>query len=139
VAFFSTSGGTTTTTTTTTSSSSSRDRDRQSLGLLHLGLIGRPFVPHIQMVPSSPEALRTTRRERPLLAKEGNCTYEFFQQPIMNCSWWVLLHAPKLGHGTDYFTSPPKEGMLRIFRPGLNPRTREPEASMLTTRPPKPL
>jgi hypothetical protein len=33
-----------------------------------------------------------------------------------------------LGHGTDYFTSPPKEGMLR-----------ESEASMLTTRPPKPL
>jgi hypothetical protein len=42
------------------------------------------------------------------------------------------LHAPNLGHGTDYLTSPPKEGMLRIFsggkirrlRPGLNPRTR---------------
>jgi hypothetical protein len=37
--------------------------------------------------------------------------------------------------------------MLRIFytekiqrlRPGLNPRTRDPDASMLTTRPPKPL
>jgi hypothetical protein len=27
----------------------------------------------------------------------------------------VLLHAPKLGHGADYLTSPPKEGMLRIF------------------------
>jgi hypothetical protein len=26
-----------------------------------------------------------------------------------------LLHAAKLGHGTDSFTSPPKEGMLRIF------------------------
>jgi hypothetical protein len=62
----------------------------------------------------------------------------------MNCCFWVLLHAPNLGHGTDYLTSPPKEGMLRIFtsekrlRPGLNLRTREPEASMLTTRPPKP-
>jgi hypothetical protein len=48
----------------------------------------------------------------------------------------VLLHAAKLRHGTDDFTSPPKEGMLR---PGLNPRTWVPEASMLTTRPPKPL
>jgi hypothetical protein len=47
-----------------------------------------------------------------------------------------------MGH---YFTSPPKEGILRIFsdarkiqrlRPGLNPRTRVPVASMLTTRPP---
>jgi hypothetical protein len=50
------------------------------------------------------------------------------------------------GHGTDYLTSPPKEGMLRIFiyrkiqrlRPGLNPRNREPEASMRNTKPPKP-
>jgi hypothetical protein len=28
-----------------------------------------------------------------------------------------LLHAAKLQHGTDGFTSPPKEGMLRIFSP----------------------
>jgi len=26
-----------------------------------------------------------------------------------------LLHAVKLRHGTDGFTSPPKEGLLRIF------------------------
>jgi hypothetical protein len=53
-----------------------------------------------------------------------------------------LLHAANLRHGTDGFTSPPKEGMLRIFfarkirrlQPGLNLRTWVPEASMLTTR-----
>jgi hypothetical protein len=28
-----------------------------------------------------------------------------------------LLHAANLQHGTDGFTSPPKEGMLRIFSP----------------------
>jgi hypothetical protein len=28
-----------------------------------------------------------------------------------------LLHAVKLRHGTDGFTSPPKEGILRIFSP----------------------
>jgi hypothetical protein len=28
-----------------------------------------------------------------------------------------LLHAIKLQHGTDSFTSPPKEGVLRIFSP----------------------
>jgi hypothetical protein len=58
-----------------------------------------------------------------------------------------LLHAAKLRHGTDGFTSSPKEGMLRIFlariirrlQPGLNPLTWVPEASMLTTRPPTPL
>jgi hypothetical protein len=32
-----------------------------------------------------------------------------------NCS--VLLHATKLRHGTDGYTSLPKEGMLRIFSP----------------------
>jgi hypothetical protein len=29
----------------------------------------------------------------------------------------VLLHVANLRHGTDGFTSPPKEGMLRIFSP----------------------
>jgi hypothetical protein len=29
----------------------------------------------------------------------------------------VVLHAAKLQHGTDSFTSPPKEGMLWIFLP----------------------
>jgi hypothetical protein len=28
-----------------------------------------------------------------------------------------LLHNVYLGHGTEGFTSPPKEGMLRIFSP----------------------
>ena len=32
----------------------------------------------------------------------------------------ILLHAVNLRHGTDGFTSPPKEGVLRIFSP-LNP------------------
>jgi hypothetical protein len=58
-----------------------------------------------------------------------------------------LLHAANLRHGTHGFTSLPKEGVLRIFRPlkirrlrwGLNPRTWVPEASTLTSRPPKPL
>ena len=50
-----------------------------------------------------------------------------------------LLHAANLRHGTDGFTSPPKEGLLKIFsplkirrlRPGLNPRTWVPKASKL--------
>jgi hypothetical protein len=50
-----------------------------------------------------------------------------------------LLHAVKLRHWTDGFTSPPKEGVLRIFldlkirllRPGENPRTWVPEAGAL--------
>jgi hypothetical protein len=31
------------------------------------------------------------------------------------CYCRVLLHAAKLRHGTDGFTFPPKEGMLRNF------------------------
>jgi hypothetical protein len=61
-----------------------------------------------------------------------------------NC--WGFLHAAKLRHGTDGLTSPKKthaEGFvarkIRRLRPGLNPRSWVPEASMLTTRPPKPL
>jgi len=50
-----------------------------------------------------------------------------------------LLHAVKLRHGTDGFTSPPKEGVMRIFfalkirrlRQGVNPRTWVPKASTL--------
>jgi hypothetical protein len=59
----------------------------------------------------------------------------------------VLLRAANLRRGTDGFTSPPKEGMLWMFSPvrpdGFGrvqpPRSWVPEASMLTTRPPKPL
>jgi hypothetical protein len=51
----------------------------------------------------------------------------------------VLLHAANLRHGTDDFTSPPKEGVLRIYSPlkfrrlwpGLNPWTWVLKASML--------
>ena len=50
-----------------------------------------------------------------------------------------LLHAVDLRHGTNGFTSLPKEGVLRVFspskirrlRPGLNLRTWVPQASTL--------
>ena len=55
----------------------------------------------------------------------------------MNFAWNAPL--PRSILGTDGFTSPPKEGVLRIFspwkirrlRPGLNPRTWVPKASTL--------
>ena len=71
---------------------------------------------------------------------------EFCRKWRLPRHFWVLLHAVNLRHGTDGFTSPLKEGTLRIFRPKnltaltrLNPRTRVPEASTLTSRPPTPL
>jgi hypothetical protein len=52
------------------------------------------------------------RCERPLPAKAGT-TPQFCQRTwILQESRWDFLHAAKLGHGTYYFTSPPKEGIL---------------------------
>jgi hypothetical protein len=49
-------------------------------------------------------------------ASEGrNYERNFACGPVIHIDRKVLLHAAKLGHGTDSFTSPPKEGMLRIF------------------------
>jgi len=54
----------------------------------------------------------------------------------VNVTFRDLLHAVKLRHGTDGFTSPPKEGFffalkIRRLRPGANPRTWVPKASTL--------
>ena len=64
---------------------------------------------------------------------------EFCLNADFHVTFRDLLHAVKLRHGTDGFTSPPKEGVLRIFfalkirrlRPGMNPRTWVPKASAL--------
>ena len=53
------------------------------------------------------------------------------KMPDFDVTFRDLLHAVNLRHGTDSFTSPPKEGVLSIFLPweiqrlrsGLNPRT----------------
>ena len=42
---------------------------------------------------------------------------EFCRKWRLPLHFWVLLHAVNLRHGTDSFTSPPKEGALRIFSP----------------------
>jgi hypothetical protein len=71
-----------------------------------------------------------------------NGGFEFSLQNISIHARKVLLHAVNLRHGTDGFTSPPKEVVLRIFitlipRSGSNPRTLGPVASTLTTSPPR--
>jgi hypothetical protein len=92
----------------------------------------------------SARCLHDQRRERPLAA-EGGCLRgrEMFRQISSRIrlprNSRDLLHAATLRHGTDGFTSPPKEGVLRIFsplkirriRPGLNPRTWVPKARKL--------
>jgi hypothetical protein len=60
-----------------------------------------------------------------------NSNREFCLNAEFHVIFRDLLHATNLRHGTAGFTSPPKEGVLRIFsplkirrlRPGMNPRT----------------
>jgi hypothetical protein len=68
----------------------------------------------------SARCLHVQRRERPL-AVEGETLlgWEMFRQISSRIrlprNSRDLLHAANLRHGTDGFTSPPKEGVLRIF------------------------
>ena len=58
-----------------------------------------------------------------------------------------LLHAANLRHVTDGFTSPPKEGVLRIFSAlknltasaGFEPANLDTKGQHATPRPPKPI
>jgi hypothetical protein len=69
-----------------------------------------------------------------------NGGFEFSLRNIFIHVRKVLLHAVNLRHGTDGFTSPPKEIVLRIFitlKNPSNPRTLGPVASTLITSPPR--
>ena len=50
-------------------------------------------------------------------------------------TWDILFYFPSERRHTEDF---PDARKIQRLRPGLNPRTRVPVASMLTTRPPKP-
>jgi hypothetical protein len=56
-----------------------------------------------------------------LWARNGRSNLAYNHDFHGNCT--DFLHAAKLRHGTDGFTSPPKEGMLRIFFCPKNPTT----------------
>jgi len=72
---------------------------------------------------------------------------EFCLNADFHVAFRDLLHAVKLRHGTDGFTSPPKEGVLSIFfRPknptasaGFEPANLGTKGQHATSRPPKPL
>jgi hypothetical protein len=66
--------------------------------------------------------------------------------PICSLQLEFFLYAVKLQHGTDGFTSPPKEGVLRVFRPknptasaGCELANLGTKGQHATSRPPKPL
>ena len=90
--------------------------------------------PRVQTFPLSPLGAQRGKVELWARMLSGNFAEMTTSTPLRD-----LLHAENLRHGTDGFTSPPKEGVLRIFspikirqlRPGLNPRTWVLKASKL--------
>ena len=108
-----------------------------------LGVVCHCFPPlldaptfHHQVPPRPPRRKRSQRRKWELWARmlSGN-----FAEITTSTPFRDLLHAANLRHGTDGFTSLPKEGVLRLFPPlknrrlwpGLNPRTWVLKASTL--------
>jgi hypothetical protein len=87
-----------------------------------LGVGCQLFPPPLDVLTFSARCLHVQRRERPLAAEGGTLRgREMFRQiwPRMRLprNSRDLLHAANLRYGTDGFTSPPKEGVLRTFRP----------------------
>ena len=77
------------------------------------GPVIRTFQLSPQGVPSIwNDASKPQQRKVELWAR--SCR-EFCRKWRLPRHFWVLLHAVNLRHGTDGFTSPPKEGALRIF------------------------
>jgi hypothetical protein len=84
---------------------------------------------------------------RPLPTKAGTISPNFASRAVIyknplgsfTCrkagTWDILFYFRSEGRHTEDF---PDARKIQRLRPGLNPRTRVPVASMLTTRPPKP-
>ena len=82
-----------------------------------------------------------TSRLQEILAAEGWTTWAdkfCLKIPDFQVTFWGLLHAVNLRHGTDGFTSPLKEGVLRIFS-SWKPANVGTKGQHATSRPPKPL
>jgi len=62
---------------------------------------------------------------------------EFCLNAEFHVTFRDLLHAVKLRYGTDGFTSPPKEGVLRFFSAGCEPANLGTKGQHATCRPPK--
>jgi len=109
-----------------------------------LGVGCHCFPPPLDVPTFSARCLHVQRRERPLAAEGVTLRGREMVRQIssrirLSHNSRDLLHTANLRHGTDGFTSPPKEGVLRIFSPlkirrlwpGLNPRTWVPKPSTL--------
>ena len=116
-----------------------------------LGVGCHCFPPPLDVPTFSARCLHVQRRKRPPATEGGTLRgQEMFRQISSRIrlprNSRDLLHAANLRHGTDGFTSPPKEGVLRIFCPknptalaGCEPTNLGSKVQHATSRPPKPL
>ena len=100
-----------------------------------LGIVCHCFSPPLDVPTFATTCLCVLSDARDPSSERWNCGRERYPVVILPKfrlprKFRDLLHAANLRHGTDGFTSPPKEGVLRL-RPGLNPRTWVPKASTL--------
>ena len=90
-----------------------------------LGVGCHCFPPPLDVPTFSARCLHVQRRERPLAAEGGTRGREMFRKISSRIRLLRnsrdLSHAANLRHGTDGFTSLPKEGGLRIFSALKNP------------------
>ena len=64
-----------------------------------------------------PTCTRDPSSERPTVLEREIADEFFLKMPDFHVTFTDLLHAVNLRHGTNGFTSLPKEGVLRIFSP----------------------
>ena len=108
-----------------------------------LGVVCHCFPPPLDVPTFAARCLYVRNDARDPSSESWICGREIFPvilpEFLLPLKFRDLLHAANLRHGTDGFTSPPKEGVMRVFfalkirrlRPGLNPRTWVLKASTL--------
>ena len=116
-----------------------------------LGVVCHCFPPPLHVPTFVARCLYVLNDARDPSSERWNCGREIcpvilpkFRLPP---KFMDLLHAANLRHGTDDFTSPPKEGVLRIFfalknptaSAGFEPANLGTKGQHATSRPPKPL
>ena len=83
------------------------------------GLIVLPYPPSVLVIPTfAARCLHARNDARDPSSERWNYVGDRVPEFCLNDEFHVirdLLHAANLRHGTDGFTSPPKEGLLRIF------------------------
>ena len=80
---------------------------------------GQPFCPSLGVLSLTSALVHFMQLWWPFATRSRieRSFREFCRKWRLPPHFWVFLHAINLRHGTDGFTSPPKEGVLRIFSP----------------------